>query len=132
MFAKIELVFQVVSETETELTLFSREDCKEVVIRKDSPIYKTITRSKNTSSEITMVTSTEMCGIVDEIPRNDLFYAEFTKREDGSKRTIHCKKVKYLPDGRVQVIDVENQGIRTFYKKDVLHISHKQNSYQVK
>ena len=132
MFVKIELAFQIVEENDEMIALFSREDEKRVEIKKTSPLYKSLIRSKNTTSNLELITSTEMCGVIDEIPRNDLFYAEFTKREDGSKRIIHCKKVKYLPDGRVQVIDLELKEPRTFYKRDVIHISHRNKSYQVK
>lgn len=132
MFAKINLAFQIVVESNTEITLFSREDEKEFTIQKSSPIYSSLIRSKLDDLTTILVTKTEMCGVVDEIPRNDLFYAEFTKKEDGSKRIIHCQKIKYLADGRVQVIDLELKELRTFYKRDVLHVSHRNKSYAIK
>ena len=132
MFAKIDLVFKIVGENSDSITLRSREDDKEFTISKGSPIHKTLKRSFTLNEEINMITSTEMCGIIDEISRNDLFYAEFKKKENGENRMIHCRKIGYLPDGRVKVIDLELKEFRTFYKRDVINVSCYGKSYQVK
>jgi len=132
MFAKLDLVFQIIKEDNNSITLRSREDEKDVVVSKGSPMYKTLKRSLVENEEINMITKTEMCGVIDEISRNDLFYAEFKKKENGENRIIHCKKIGYLPDGRVKVIDLELKEFRTFYKRDVINVSCYGKSYQVK
>ena len=125
MFAKINLAFLIVTEDDKEITLFSREDEKQFTIQKSSPLYKTIRRSKQIDDlvEETKVSKTEICQVIDDIPKYQLFYAEFTK-ESEEGRLIHCTKIKSLPDGRVMVYDLELNQYRTFYKSKVSFVSH--------
>jgi len=131
MFAKINLAFLIVVEDDKEITLFSREDEKQFTIQKSSPLYKTITRSKDEDlNEESKVNKIEICEIIDNIPKYQLFYAEFTK-ESEEGRCIHCSKVKTMADGRVMVYDLELNQYRTFYKSKVSFVSYNNKTFKV-